>query len=149
MTPALRPFLRAAIPGIRLTSIHREGAAIEEGAVLLGPRVCWAAGLHEFEHIEITNVTRGFRFSGHVRYGREGEVAITQPARSILMVGDVLKVAAYAWLADGAIEGHVTYLVKVDAANTLIEFRQVPARGVSLDPASFPPPPAIEVVALG
>ena len=149
MTSALRPFLRASIPGIRLTAIQRGGASIEEGAVQLGPRVCWAAELIEFEHVEVANLTRGSRISGHVRYGREGEAVVAQPFGTVLMAGDLLRISAYAWLPDGAINRHVTHLVKVDANNTLIEFRQVPARSVSLDPASFPPLPAIELVGLG
>ena len=146
MTPALRPFLRASIPGIRLTSVVRPGSAIESGAVQIGPRVCWGANLAEFEHIEITNLTRRLRFSGHVRFGREGELVIAQAAGQILQPGDTLKISAYAWLPDGELGQHITHLVTLDEANALIEFRQVPARGVSLDPASFPPPPAIEVV---
>jgi aspartate 1-decarboxylase len=141
----LRSFLRASLPQLRLTGVRRGRSPGEECVVWLGPRVCWAANLAEFERVEIFNFTRRQRCLAHVRFGREGEVEVTSFSGPLMQPGDTLKICAYAWLADKVIGEHVATFVELDASNAVIEFRRVPSRVVSLDPASFPPPPAIEL----
>src|SRR5437868_15008780 len=93
---AWRPFVRATIPRIRVTRVQREGLSVTAGTILLGPRVCWAAGLAEFERVEIINHTRGIRTMAYVRFGREGELVVGCEPRTPVHVGDVVQVSALA-----------------------------------------------------
>jgi aspartate 1-decarboxylase len=145
---AIRPFVRTSIPCIRLTEARPRTMSFEAGAVHLGPRVCWAANLAEFEVVEIINLTRQLRSTAHVRFGREGEVAFAQVDRHHMQAGDTLAINAYAWLSEQVLPRHTATLVHVDEGNQVIEIRQVRARVAELDPASFPQPPSVEIVSI-
>jgi aspartate 1-decarboxylase len=141
-------FVRATIPRIRVTGVQREGITVNAGTILLGPRVCWAATIAEFERVEIINHTRSTRGVACVRFGREGELVVGCEPKTAIEAGDVIQVSALAWIAGETPINHRATVVYVDDLNCPIEIRQVPARVADLDPASYPQPTAVEVVAL-
>lgn len=148
MKPAAlqRIFLRASIPRIRLTAVQPAAASDAEGEVWLGPRACWAAGFAEFEHVEVHNLTRGVRFAGLLRFGRERELTLTQPAGLLMLPGDAIRISAYVWLPEEAVARHTAIFVHVDPRNHVTEFHEVAVREIPLDPRSFPlPPPRVTV----
>lgn len=140
----IRILLRAAVSRLRVTTVEGHSSGRDDGAIILGPRVLWAAGLAEFERVEVCDLTRGQRVCGHVRLGTEGEVRIAEVPQ--IQSGDLVKVSAFAGLPSDRIESHLATLVRVDEHNRVTEFRQVKPRPVEFDPWSFPPLPSIEVV---
>ncbi|MDB6094140.1 MAG: Aspartate 1-decarboxylase [Verrucomicrobia bacterium] len=146
---ASRLFVRSVISKLHLTTTSRPMQAAEAGAVVLGPRICWAAELAEFERVEIYIETRNLRVFGHVRFGIEGEVHVTQAIGPLMQPGDIVRIAAHAWLAEPTAPAaeRIVHLVRVDDGNRVIEFRRAVARSITLDPESFPLPPSSDSVA--
>lgn len=141
-----RLFLRSLLPRVRLTGVRSECLAREAGTVLLGQRLCWAAGLAELEQVEIANLTRGGRLVAHVGFGPEREVVVAGPGTGEMSPGDSLRISAYAWVPTGAIDRHAAIMAQVDASNALIEFRRMSPRLLRVDPTFRAPPPAIDVI---
>jgi len=143
---ASRIFLRAAIPRLRVTAVRCGSLMRDDGAITIGQRLAWAACLAEFEQVEVYNLTRGQRLICHLRFGADGRVEVAPSAASLMQPGDHVRISAYAWIPPDAVEGHSAVLVIVDEHNSVIEFRRMTPRPIRLDPFSFPPPPAIDVM---
>ncbi len=138
--------LCAAIPRMRLTGVLAGTTGRDTGAIEIGQRVCWAACLGEFEQVEICNLTRGSRAICHVRFGAEGELRVTPSAGALMQPGDHVRIRAFGWLPAKAVAGHTAIEVTVDEQNSLVEFRRMTPRLLTLDPGTFTPPPAIDVI---
>ncbi len=141
-----RLFLRSLLPRVKLTAVRSAVSARDDGTIFLGQRLCWAAGLAEFERVEVANLTRGGRFAGHVGFGAEREVVIAGHGAEAMFPGDVLRILAYAWVPSGSAIGPVAIMAQVDADNVLIEFRRMAARPLRIDPSFHTPPPAVDVI---
>ncbi len=141
-----RLLLRSLLPRVKLTAVRSAVSPREVGMIFLGQRLCWAAGLAEFERIEVVNLTRGGRLAGHVGFGAEREVVIAGPGTEGMQPGDILTLTAYAWVPAGGEAHHAAIMAQVDADNVLIEFRRMSGRRLRIDPSFHPPPPAIDVI---
>lgn len=89
-----------------------------EGSIALGPDLRKAAGLLEFERVEIYNVTNGARFATYVIAGREsGEVMINGAAARLVQPGDQVIIAAYAEFTPAEARRHQPTVVLLDQHN--------------------------------
>lgn len=89
-----------------------------EGSIALGPNLRKAAGLLEFERVEIYNITNGARFATYVIAGeRQGEVMLNGAAARLVQPGDQVIIAAYADFTPEEARGHQPTVVLLDAKN--------------------------------
>ncbi len=90
-----------------------------EGSVSIDPTLVEAAGLREFEKVEIYNCNNGNRFATYVIFGKEGEVCLNGAAARLVHKGDLVIIAAYASMDEKEASQHKPNLVFVDEKNRI------------------------------
>jgi aspartate 1-decarboxylase len=118
----LRTFLRAKIHRATVTSADRD----YEGSISIDRALCRAAGLLEFEQVDVYDITNGERFTTYVIYGKPGEIQINGAAAHLARPGDLIIIAAYTALAPEEIAAHRATVVQVDGKNQVAAARVVP-----------------------
>lgn len=89
-----------------------------EGSIALGPDLRKAAGLLEFERVEIYNINNGERLATYVIAGtKPGEVMINGAAARRVQPGDKVIIAAYAEFDPEEAKTHRPTVVLLDAKN--------------------------------
>lgn len=89
-----------------------------EGSIALGPDLRKAAGLLEYERVEIYNVTNGERFATYVIAGHQpGEVMLNGAAARLVQPGDQVIIAAYAEFTPEEAQSHQPTVVLLDGKN--------------------------------
>jgi aspartate 1-decarboxylase len=102
-----------------------------EGSIALGPDLRQAAGLLEYERVEIYNITNGARFATYVIAGRRaGEVMLNGAAARLVQPGDQVIIAAYAEFSPEEAEVHQPTVVLLDSRNRP-KRKPGPARGAT------------------
>ena len=102
------------------SELHYEGScAIDE--TLLG-----AANIHEYEQIQIYNVTNGERFTTYaIRAARDsGIISVNGAAAHKANPGDLVIIATYATYNELEMARYAPELVYVDADNRIMDTRQ-------------------------
>jgi aspartate 1-decarboxylase len=110
-----RMMLQAKLHRVTVTQadLHYEGSCGIDEALLD------AAGLREFQYIELYNVTNGERFTTYIIKARRGsgEISVNGAAARKAMVGDLLIICAYSSYSEAEVERHQPVVVLVDAQN--------------------------------
>lgn len=89
-----------------------------EGSIALGPDLRAAAGLLDYERVDIYNCTNGARFSTYVIAGtKAGEVMLNGAAARLVQPGDQVIIAAYAEFTPAEARRHQPTVVLLDAQN--------------------------------
>ncbi len=88
-----------------------------EGSISLDPALIGAAGLMEFEAVDIYNCTNGERFSTYVILGGAGEVCLNGAAARLVQPGDSVIIANYAEYGEEELGDYRPKLVFVDSEN--------------------------------
>ncbi len=89
-----------------------------EGSIALGPDLRRAAGLLEFERVEIYNCNNGARLATYVIASqRRGEVMLNGAAARLVQPGDQVIIAAYADFTPEEARAHQPTVVLLDAKN--------------------------------
>lgn len=105
------------------SKIHRatvtESDLNYEGSISLDPELCEAAGLVEFEQVDIYNVNNGQRFTTYVIFGGPGQVCLNGAAARLVHRGDLVIIASYAELEDAELKDFKPKLVFVNQANRI------------------------------
>lgn len=114
-----RTFLRAKLHRARVTAADADYV----GSVSIDRALCRAAGLLEFEQVDVYDITNGARFTTYVIYGEPGQIQINGAAAQLVDVGDRVIIAAYAALAPDEIGRHRVKVVQVDDANGVASAR--------------------------
>lgn len=94
-----------------------------EGSVSIDPALVDAAGLREFEKVEIYNCNNGQRFATYVIFGKTGEVCLNGAAARLVHRGDLVIIAAYATLSEAEANTHQPRLVFVDEKNQIKQLK--------------------------
>jgi len=116
----LRTFLRAKIHRATVTAADPN----YEGSISIDRTLCRAAGLAEFEQVDIYDITNGARFTTYVIFGEPGQIQINGAAALLARPGDLVIVVAYAALAPEEIAQHRATVVQVDNQNRVTSTRQ-------------------------
>ena len=77
-----------------------------EGSIALDPILYQAAGLIEYEKVDIYNVNNGNRFSTYIISGKPGEVSLNGAAARLVQTGDKIIIACYSTYAEEEIINH-------------------------------------------
>jgi aspartate 1-decarboxylase len=113
--------LQTKLHRVRVThsELHYEGSCAIDDALLD------ASGIHEYQQIEIYNVTNGERFTTYaIRAERDsGVISVNGAAARRAAVGDILIIAAYAVYNELELAKHHPRIVYVDDDNRMVGSR--------------------------
>lgn len=90
-----------------------------EGSVSIDSALIEAAGLREFERVEIYNCNNGQRFATYVIFGKPGEICLNGAAARLVHRGDLVIIAAFASMTEAEANIHKPKLVFVDEKNKI------------------------------
>ncbi|MEW6415178.1 MAG: aspartate 1-decarboxylase [Pseudomonadota bacterium] len=96
-----------------------------EGSCAIDETLLDAANIHEYEQIQIYNVTNGERFTTYaIRAARDsGIISVNGAAAHKARPGDLVIIATYATYNEIELARYAPELVYVDAANRIVEQR--------------------------
>ncbi|MCU0809836.1 MAG: aspartate 1-decarboxylase [Thiobacillaceae bacterium] len=97
-----------------------------EGSCAIDESLLEAADIHEYEQIQIYNITNGERFTTYaIRAARDsGVISVNGAAAHKANPGDLIIIATYAVYNELELARYAPELVYVDAANRIVDTRQ-------------------------
>lgn len=111
----LRTFLRVKLHRAVVTSADLHYV----GSVSIDRALCRAAGLREYEQVDIYDIDNGARLTTYVIYGEPGQIQLNGAAANLVDVGDRVIIAAYATLAPEEIAGHRARIIQLNEKNQI------------------------------
>ena len=123
----LTTLLKAKLHGARVTHSELE----YEGSCAIDNALLKASGIHEYEQIQIYNVTNGERFTTYAIQAESGSgiISVNGAAAHKANPGDKLIICSYAALDEAEMEVFKPVLVYLDEANAIIRIgNQIPVQ---------------------
>lgn len=113
----LRTFLQAKLHRVRVTQADLD----YEGSCGIDAALLEAAGLKEYQYIELYNIANGERFSTYIIRAPKGsgEISLNGAAARKAAVGDLLIICAYSSYSDAELEHYKPTIVLVDEHNRI------------------------------
>ena len=113
-----RTMLQAKIH--RVTATHSE--LQYEGSCAIDHKLLDAAGILEYQSIDIYNVTNGERFSTYAISAERGSgiISVNGAAARKAAVGDILIIACYSIYDEVELKAYAPKLIYVDAKNSIV-----------------------------
>ena len=112
------------------TKIHRAVITAAdpdyEGSITIDRAACRAAGLLEFEQVDVLDIANGARFTTYVIYGAAGEFQVNGAAARLVTPGDLIIVLAYCRLAEAEVAAHRARIVLMGPGNTIAATQERP-----------------------
>lgn len=96
-----------------------------EGSIAIDRNLCREARFHEFERVDVYNVSNGARFSTYVIYGAPGEISLNGAAARMVQKGDRIIIAAYCDLEPREVETHKIKILYASEDNKVKEQKEV------------------------
>ncbi|RUA05092.1 MAG: aspartate 1-decarboxylase [Gammaproteobacteria bacterium] len=116
-----RTFLKSKLHRVTTTAseVDYEGSCEIDGILLD------AAGIGDFEQIQIYNIKNGNRFTTYAIRGRDnsGVISVNGAAAHKADIGDLLIIASYAGYDETEVKNYAPTLCYVDAKNTLTKIK--------------------------
>ncbi len=119
-----RTFLRTKLHRATVTAADPD----YEGSVSIDRALCKAAGLLEFEQVDVYDITNGVRFTTYVIFGETGQVQINGAAARLVAKDDLVIIAAYVALTPEEIPAHQSRVVLLGPGNKILETHDHPVR---------------------
>ncbi|HVY24292.1 MAG TPA: aspartate 1-decarboxylase [Steroidobacteraceae bacterium] len=100
-----------------------------EGSCGIDEALLDAAGLREFQYIELYNITNGSRFTTYIIKAPRGsgEISLNGAAARMAAVGDVLIICAYSNYADDEMQNYQPVIVLLDDNNRIAHIKPAQA----------------------
>jgi len=117
-----RTFLKTKLHRATITAADPD----YEGSVTIDRDLCRAAGLLEFEQVDVLDINNGARFTTYVIYGAAGEIQVNGAAARLVSPGDLAIIIAYCRLPEDKIEGHMPRVVLLGPGNKVIGSQEHP-----------------------
>lgn len=94
-----------------------------QGSITIDADLMEAAGLLEFEQVEVWNITNGNRFSTYTMLGERGSgtVCINGAAAHKATTGDMVIIASFGWMSEEEAKRHRPRIVLVDEGNRIAD----------------------------
>lgn len=94
-----------------------------EGSVAIDEGLMEAAGIYEFEQVQIYDINNGNRLTTYAIKGERGSgvISINGAAAHLAKKGDLVIIASYSALDEAEAEKHSPALVYVDGKNAIIK----------------------------
>jgi aspartate 1-decarboxylase len=122
LTAVFRTFLKTKLHRATITAADPD----YEGSISLDRALCRAAGLLEFEQVDVLDIANGARFTTYVIYGEPGQVQVNGAAARLVRPGDLCIVLAYCRLAPEQIATHQARVVMVAPDNSVASAEDKP-----------------------
>ena len=117
----LRTMLKAKLHRVHVThsELHYEGSCAIDESLLE------AADIHEYQQIDIYNVTNGERFTTYAIRAQRGSgvISVNGAAAHKANPGDILIIATYAMYSELELQKFKPDLVYVDGLNRIVDHR--------------------------
>jgi len=110
-----RTFLKTKLDRATITAADPD----YEGSVTVDRELCKAAGLLEFEQVDVLDINNGARFTTYVIYGASGEIQVNGAAARLVTPGDLAIIIAYCRLPEDQIAGHRPRVVLLGPGNKI------------------------------
>jgi aspartate 1-decarboxylase len=124
LSPVYRTFLKTKLHRATITAADPD----YEGSVTVDRDLCRAAGLLEFEQVDVLDINNGARFTTYVIYGGPGEVQVNGAAARLVSPGDLAIIIAYCRLPEDKVAGHMPRVVLLGPGNTITGSQEHPMR---------------------
>ena len=100
-----------------------------EGSCGIDEALLDAAGLREFQYIELYNITNGSRFTTYIIKAARGsgEISLNGAAARMAAVGDLLIICAYSNYTDDELLNYQPVIVLLDENNRIAQIKQAQA----------------------
>jgi aspartate 1-decarboxylase len=97
-----------------------------EGSCGIDEALLDAAGLREFQYIELYNITNGSRFTTYIIKAarNSGEISLNGAAARMAAVGDLLIICAYSNYADDELVRYQPVIVLLDENNRIAQIKR-------------------------
>lgn len=94
-----------------------------EGSIGIDLDLMEAAGIREYEKVDIWNITNGARFYTYAIEGKRGsgEICLNGAAARHVQVGDMVIIATFAMYDESEMENYKPTVVQVDANNKIMD----------------------------
>ena len=112
-----RTFLRTKLHRATITAADPD----YEGSVSIDRELCRAAGLLEFEQVDIYDITNGVRFTTYVIYGEPGQVQVNGAAAHLFEPGDKAIIMHYALMTEAEYAENRPTVLIMNEDNTVRE----------------------------
>lgn len=117
-----RTFLKTKLHRATITAADPD----YEGSVTVDRDLCRAAGLLEFEQVDVLDINNGARFTTYVIYGGPGEVQVNGAAARLVNPGDLAIIIAYCRLPEDKIANHMPRVVLLGPGNKITGSQEHP-----------------------
>ncbi len=111
-----RTFLKTKLHRATLTAADPD----YEGSISIDRTLCRAAGMLEYEQVDVLDINNGARFTTYVIYGEPGQVQVNGAAARLVRPGDLVIVLAYCRLEEKDIPTHKPRVVLMGPDNTIL-----------------------------
>ena len=91
------------------------------GSITVDKALLKAAGIAEFQKVDVVNIANGERISTYTIAGKKGEICLNGAAARKFCVGDLVIIMAYCTLEKSEISEHEPKVIIVDAQNKPIK----------------------------
>lgn len=97
-----------------------------EGSCGIDEALLDAAGLREFQYIELYNITNGSRFTTYIIKAARGsgEISLNGAAARMAAVGDLLIICAYSSYSDDELKDYQPVIVLLDDNNRIAQIKR-------------------------
>ncbi len=108
------------------------------GSITIDTLLLQAAGIHEYEKVEIADVDNGNRFATYAIAGEPGTgiICLNGAAAHCVNVGDRVIIMAYAAMTPAEADGHQPQVVFVDGRNRICRVANYERHGLLSDQPS-------------
>ena len=90
-----------------------------EGSISIDTELCKAAGMHNYEKVDVLNVNNGARFSTYIIPGKRGEICLNGAAARLAAKGDKVIIVTYTQLEESQADGWKPNIVLLDENNEI------------------------------
>ncbi|CAD7287977.1 aspartate 1-decarboxylase [Campylobacter suis] len=91
------------------------------GSISIDEKLIEAAGLCEWQKVEILNVNNGERFSTYVIKGSKGQICLNGAAARKVCTGDIVIIVAYTTMSEKKAKKHKPKVVMVNEKNEIVK----------------------------
>lgn len=125
-SPMLRTLLKSKIHRATVTEANLN----YEGSVTVDSELLEAAGIVEFEQVDVYNITNGSRLTTYAIPGAAGSGVICMNGAGARLVqpGDLVIICCYSHYSPQEVTGHQPVVVHVDGENRATNIERVPDR---------------------
>lgn len=92
-----------------------------EGSVSIDPKLYKAAGMLEFEKVDVLNITNGARLTTYIIKGKEGQICLNGAAARLAHRGDKVIICSYCSLNLEEAKGFSPTIILLDDNNEIKE----------------------------